>query len=188
MSDHDPVSTVACFPAIGLVEIGNRDQAVIKWVIDDLPSIIPAEIRILSPQPLPSRYFDSRRGQFIADGILSSLAGIARRENVLCLGITGADIFSPGLHFVFGIACTGAALISTFRLMLGFYGMPDNEMVYRRRILTEAVHEIGHALGLAHCEHPGCVMYFSNWIGDTDLKGPKFCYRCRRRVDLSQTG
>jgi archaemetzincin len=85
---------------------------------------------------------------------------------------------------VFGIACTGAALISTFRLQPAFYGMPDNEMVFRRRILTEAVHEIGHALELPHCEHPGCVMYFSNWIGDTDLKGPSFCYRCRKRVGL----
>jgi len=179
---------MARLPAIGLVGIGNRDQGVIGWVREDLPSLIPAEIRIFHPQTLPLQYFDSRRGQYLADGILRSLAEIARRENVLCLGITGSDIFSPGLHFVFGIACTGAALISTFRLRPGFYGMPDNEMVYRRRILTEAVHEIGHALGLAHCEHPGCVMYFSNWIGDTDLKGPEFCYRCRRRVDLLQTG
>ncbi|GEM_PF-1477019 len=26
-------------------------------------------------------------------------------------------------------------------------------------------------------------MYFSNWIGDTDRKGPEFCYRCRRRME-----
>ena len=50
------------------------------------------------------------------------------------------------------------------------------------QIVTEAVHELGHALGLPHCEYPGCVMYFSNWIGDTDRKGPKFCYRCGKRI------
>ena len=43
--------------------------------------------------------------------------------------------------------------------------------------------ELGHALGLPHCEYPGCVMYFSNWIGDTDRKGPKFCYRCGKRIE-----
>ncbi|HMA05591.1 MAG TPA: hypothetical protein VKO45_06650, partial [Methanomicrobiales archaeon] len=117
------------------------------------------------------------------------------------LGITEADLFSPGLNFVFGIANRGRALISTFRLREEFYGparKPDgfpvrhlpsgpggrepNATVFRRRVLVESVHELGHALGLDHCEFPGCVMYFSNWIGDTDRKGPGFCFRCARAL------
>jgi len=31
-------------------------------------------------------------------------------------------------------------------------------------------------------------MYFSNWIGDTDRKGPDFCYRCRRRIEGLRNG
>jgi predicted Zn-dependent protease len=26
-------------------------------------------------------------------------------------------------------------------------------------------------------------MYFSNWIGDTDCKGPKFCYLCGKQME-----
>jgi len=101
---------------------------------------------------------------------------------MLCLGITGADIFSPGMNFVFGLACTGTALISTFRLRPELYGGSVNLKVYRWRVLTETVHELGHALGLPNCEYPGCVMYFSTWIGDTDRKGPRFCFRCGKRA------
>jgi len=170
-------------PKIGLVGVGEVDTAAIGWLQHDLPTVFPAETLVLSPIPLPFRYFQGGRDQYLAEGILDELAGIARSKNMLCLGITGADLFSPGLNFVFGIASTRRALISTFRLRPGFYGMPENQELYRRRILTEAVHETGHAIGLVHCEHPGCVMYFSNWIGDTDLKGAGFCYRCKRRLE-----
>jgi archaemetzincin len=93
------------------------------------------------------------------------------------------DLFTPGMNFVFGVAGTGRALISTFRLRPELHGIPPNPRVYRWRVITEAVHELGHALGLPHCEYPGCVMYFSTWIGDTDRKGPGFCYRCGKRFE-----
>lgn len=41
----------------------------------------------------------------------------------------------------------------------------------RLRTLKEAVHELGHILGLAHCPDAGCVMHFSNALADTDRKG-----------------
>jgi archaemetzincin len=35
---------------------------------------------------------------------------------------------------------------------------------------SEAVHELGHAFGLTHCEKSRCVMHFSNSLQDTDFK------------------
>jgi hypothetical protein len=33
--------------------------------------------------------------------------------------------------------------------------------------MKEIFHELGHAIGLKHCEHRGCVMRFSDSLADT---------------------
>jgi archaemetzincin len=33
---------------------------------------------------------------------------------------------------------------------------------FGQRLVKEAVHELGHAFGLNHCENIECVMHFSN--------------------------
>lgn len=166
-----------------LVPIGRVDPIILGWLKGDLPKIVKATVTKTPPLLLTPRHFFKERNQYLADGLLEVLSSIIRDETTLSLGITESDIFSSGLNFVFGIATTGRALISTFRLRPKMYGMHPNLGLYRRRVLSEAVHELGHALGLPHCEHPGCVMFFSNSIADTDWKGPEFCFRCRRRIE-----
>jgi archaemetzincin len=164
-----------------LVPIGTVDPLPLTWLKEDIPQILPVKVEEFPPLPLSPRHFQKERNQYLADGLLADLAPL--RPSGTVLGITGADLFSGRMNFVFGVACTGRALISTFRLRPEFYGNPPNLKVYRWRVMTEAIHELGHALGLPHCEYPGCVMYFSTWIGDTDRKGPEFCFRCRKRIE-----
>jgi len=173
---------MAAWPKIVLIPIGHEDPMVVTWLKEDLQKILSASVKEGPPLPLSPHHFRKERNQYNADGMLSDLSSPGQNGDILTLGITEKDLFSPGLNFVFGIATMGRALISTFRLRPELYGIPHNQKLFRWRILTEAVHELGHALGLPHCEYPGCVMYFSNWIGDTDRKGPEFCYRCRRRI------
>ncbi|MFL6406200.1 MAG: archemetzincin, partial [Nitrososphaeraceae archaeon] len=45
--------------------------------------------------------------------------------------------------------------------------------------VKEAVHELGHAFGLTHCESIKCVMHFSNSLSDTDIKTNHLCNVCR---------
>jgi archaemetzincin len=170
-------------PEVTIVPIGTVDPAPFAWLKEDLPSILGATVTELPPLPLSPRYLHDERGQYLADGLLSDLTALDGSEDLLYLGVTDVDIFSSRMNFVFGVACTGNALISTFRLRPEFSGDPANPKLYRWRVVTEAVHELGHALGLPHCEYPGCVMYFSNWIGDSDRKGPGFCYRCLKRIE-----
>jgi archaemetzincin len=88
------------------------------------------------------------------------------------------------VNFVFGEAeLSGkAAIISLYRLKPEFYGEPVNQTLFLERAAKEAVHEIGHTLGLTHCSNPSCVMSFSNTIRAVDTKKREFCPKCSKHL------
>lgn len=92
------------------------------------------------------------------------------------LAVTDVDLYADDLNFVFGIAQPSgkACVISLFRLHLD-----ADEEHFRGRALKEPMHELGHTFGLGHCPDPGCVMWFSYTLEETDCKGAAYCPRCR---------
>jgi archaemetzincin len=103
------------------------------------------------------------------------------------LGVIDEDLYSDShasLNFIFGEARVGGdcCIISTVRLDPLFYSLPFNEKVYLGRVVKEAVHELGHVLGLAHCEDVRCIMHFSNSIEDTDIKHVQPCDPCAAKL------
>ena len=92
------------------------------------------------------------------------------------------------MNFVFGLADVPgpAALISVCRLWQEFYGLERDEKLFRSRMIKEAIHELGHSFGLAHCQNHQCVMSFSNSLIDTDRKGEAFCADCQKHLKLPE--
>jgi archaemetzincin len=116
------------------------------------------------------------RGQYYAEAFLAATREVPA-EHVL--GVTECDLFVERLNFVFGLAdmAVPAAVISLNRLRYG-----AEMQTFRQRAAKEAVHELGHTLGLQHCPDPSCVMHFSNSLQDTDDKSEQFCSRCRQKL------
>jgi archaemetzincin len=130
--------------------------------------------------------YNKERKQFHSTRILAKIEEYSRQLLAdRLLGVTEVDLYVPQLNFVFGEAtCPGrTAIISLFRLKPEFYGhKPDHER-FLDRCIKEALHEIGHTLGLRHCKDPSCVMFFSNTILDTDRKGKNLCRKCYSEVE-----
>jgi archaemetzincin len=100
------------------------------------------------------------------------------------LGVTAEDLYIPILTFVFGEAQVGGklAIVSTHRLRQEFYGLPEDKPRLAQRLLTEAVHELGHTLELTHCDDYRCVMAASHAVEWIDIKDATFCRECAAKV------
>jgi archaemetzincin len=58
---------------------------------------------------------------------------------------------------------------------------PD-PVVARRRMLMTMAHELGHALGLAHCIAGSCLMNGSNHLAESDAQPALFCPHCTAKL------
>jgi archaemetzincin len=159
-----------------LVAVGEIDKNVIDRLRIDLNKVFNKQVSIGKGMPDPDYAYNKKRNQYLSTSILNAITEqkeYAPYEKIL--GMVDHDLYVPELNFVFGEASRKAAVISVTRLRQTFYHLPEDQSLFHRRVLTEAVHELGHSFGLGHCQNPRCVMFFSNSLTDTDRKGSEFC-------------
>jgi archaemetzincin len=166
-----------------LIAVGEVDKKAIEMLRYDLNKVFKKQVWVGKGIVQPDDAFNKKRNQYLSTAILKAMMEkkeYATYEKIL--GIIDHDLYVPKLNFVFGEASQRVAIISLTRLRHEFYNLPEDQGLFRRRILTEAVHELGHTYGLRHCGNPHCVMFFSNSLIDTDMKGPAFCQRCKSKL------
>lgn len=165
-----------------LVPFGEIPAPVLSYLQRILGERFGYRVETRDRMPLPGQSFDSARGQYHSSLILGHLRKNPPSAAEKVLGIVDADLYVPGLNFVFGEADLKGccALISLARLRQEFYGLPADSGLFYQRMAKEAVHEIGHTLGLNHCPDVGCVMHFSNSLEDTDTKSSHLCPNCAK--------
>jgi archaemetzincin len=137
-------------------------------------------IRYRNPWFDPESSFDASRGQYNSTLVLRQLLEDPHEPADRTLGVTGVDLFTPVLTYVFGEAQLGgrAAVVSSHRLRSEVYGLPPDEALLFERLHKEAVHELGHTFGLLHCSSIGCVMRASAYAEEIELKRATFCELC----------
>ncbi len=121
---------------------------------------------------------DRLRQQLDAAKLLDALPQPEQGEAILA--VIGSDLFLPVLTYVFGASVLGhrRSVLSVARLQ------PTNgdRTVFRRRVVVEALHELGHGLGLVHCPLASCPMHQAFHPEAVDLKEPTYCPACSRAV------
>jgi archaemetzincin len=163
-----------------LMQTPEVEPMVVQHLLRHLGEVLPCEVAEGGSFILHPAEFDPERGQYSAPTVLRRLEKSVREEESL-LAVVGDDLFAPGLNFVFGEADRRGrcAIISLYRLRATYPGQELTTRLFRHRVLTEGVHEVGHLLGLAHCREPSCVMHFSNSLSETDRKKAEPCPECR---------
>jgi archaemetzincin len=168
---------------IVLVAIGAVDKNVMDWLKNDLSTVFNRRITVGKGMHDPDYAFNKKRNQCLSTAILNAVMEqkeYSPYEKIL--GVVDHDLYVPELNFVFGEASRNTAVISLTRLRQTFYRLPEDQNLFHQRVLTEAVHELGHTYGLGHCSNPRCVMFFSNSLMDTDRKGSEFCQKCKNKL------
>jgi len=169
---------------IYLVPVGKVEEEVLLYLSSQLEKIFPFPVKVGEALPHPNYAYNKTRGQYKSDLILEKLQELDLERAKRIVGAVDLDLYTSGLNFVFGQALIRGktCLTALPRLRQEFYGLAENKKLYYQRAVKEAVHELGHTFGLAHCKKPECVMHFSNSLYDTDRKGRDFCRDCRRKL------
>jgi len=166
-----------------ILPLGNVDPDLLDWLCYELERGFRAETELLSPMD-PAFAYHPERKQYHSTELLHAMSKRVTRNTWRILGITDVDLYVPILTFVFGEALLGghSSIVSYHRLRQEFYGLAADRDVLARRLLTEAVHELGHTMHLVHCRDHRCVMSSSHAVEWIDIKESNFCRDCADRA------
>jgi archaemetzincin len=169
---------------VDLLPIGAVEEEALSGMEAAVKRALDLDSRRLPALPDPTHAYDPARKQYDSGRMLADVVASSRVDSVRTLGVTEADLFIPILTFVFGQAQVGgrAAIVSLARLRQEFYGLPPNPRLLWERAAKEALHELGHTLGLVHCMDTSCAASLSTNIRQLDAKGAVFCAVCAARV------
>jgi len=172
--------------ALEILRLGPFDPELAARLGRELAGQFHTDFEVSPVISEPAFAFHPERRQYHSSEILAWIEQ-RRREGIWrTLAVTAADLYIPILTFVFGEARLGpgAAIVSTHRLQQEFYGLPPDPDLLFQRLLRESVHELGHTLGLRHCDDYSCAMAGSPGVEWIDLKGATLCDFCKTRVGL----
>jgi archaemetzincin len=170
---------------VDIVPVGDVGPGVKREASTSLRSVYDCDVTVHDSQAIPDNSYDESREQYRAEEFIDLAKRVGTGEKNIA--ITPKDLFYHRRNYVFGLAYLGGSgsVISTYRLHTssdGGFSQRSAEDIFSDRVRKEVVHEVGHTLGLEHCDNKFCVMNFSPTVREVDQKNESLCGSCQRDV------
>lgn len=165
-----------------IVAVGGADAGLLAALGSELDRRLGTASASGEPLPLRPEWWDEERGRYLSGPMVDALleraaaSGFDPRER-WWLGVAEAELCAPEYEVVFGEATVaGPCAVVGLGSLRG--RSEDGTSMLWTRLVTSALHELGHLAGAEHCGDPACVMFPSSNLADTDRKGDAFCAGC----------
>ena len=191
---------------VGIIPVGNVTplpmQEVMLCIQDvlktaaayqDLRSHIQCGLIVTPSLNIPATAYNEGRGSYLTDPFFNLARDVRdatdkRLKRVgkslfKALVITNVSLHSNSFNIsVYGEADINGSLavVSTAQLAKG-----ARSALLTERTVKECAHELGHTMGLRHCEDKKCVMSLSSDLYDVDNKTKFFCDRCAETLNFT---
>lgn len=170
---------------VDIVPIGDVSAGVKRQASAALRSVYDAKVTLSDSQSIPDGAFDRSRNQYRAEQFIELADRVGNGDKNI--GVTPQDLYYRRRNYVFGLAYLNGAgsVVSTHRLRTssdGGISTKPSEAVFDDRVRKEVIHEVGHTLGLDHCDNNRCVMSFSPTVREVDVKEEHLCGTCSTDV------
>ena len=169
----DPRTSTAIPKRIGCEIVSSQIRNDVIQLIQNILTTTYGEILdvIIGGELEPPREaYNAKRHQCNADILLRYLLKTIKADTAVW--IIQKDLYCKGMNFIFGYAMYHRGAV------LSIYRFSTNELIEE-----EAIHEVGHILGLQHCSNH-CVMQFSNSLWEAKMKPLYLCESCLRKINL----
>ena len=164
-----------------LIPIGVVSDETVLRLRSGLTAGLRREVVLAKGLPVPATAYEPERKQYLGDALLAELEKRDFRGADRLIGVIDGDAYAPNLNFIFGQARNPGrfALVALPRLRQSLREKHEDVDRFHKRVLKVAIHEIGHTLGMRHCEDRRCVMHFANSVVELDESSPNYCTRER---------
>jgi len=165
---------------IAISPVGDFEDRLFEAIGREVNRIFGFPTKVTPLLPDVSFAYDENRDQYNSTLLLDELSKSAATNSFKILAVTAVDLFIPILTYVYGEAQLGgrASIISTHRLGEAISPVKPEESLVSR-VCKEAVHELGHAFNLRHCDDSSCIMHYCRCIEDVDKKSEQLCRYCK---------
>lgn len=173
-------------PEIGILPIDGPSSAELSIVQQALAKTYMRKVVILPKIKHPQETWSHARGRIQADKLLPWMERqpkfFERFEAVVAVTPQDISTYKDKDHPDWGVFGLGnlpgrACVVSSFRLK------KPGEKALKERLGVIAVHEVGHNIGLRHCETPKCLMNDAKGtIKTVDESTGKFCTSCLKQL------
>ena len=193
---------------INMLVLNDIGRGILRYLQKNLPSIFNKNAMVSKHVIVPTSFYNMEKSQYDGRKLLAFLTENLTLKEVkdINLAIFDRDLFTGNLDYVFSLATPfpQICVISTIRLhphfekdyfqaglkkrKMGRFPLPirrltgNEKILYYERILKEAVHGIGHTLGLVHCGDTQCIMSPSSLLENIDKKAVGFCRLCSKTI------